>query len=66
MIKGIKTSLYAAASASTLALAMTAPSAAIPYRDDVGDEGAQAFAAEWDGVIQIFMWNRIRAWTHKL
>ncbi|MBV5258628.1 autotransporter domain-containing protein [Synechococcus moorigangaii CMS01] len=59
MIKGIKTSLYAAASASTLALAMTAPSAAIPYRDDVGDEGAQAFAAEWDGVIQIFMWNRI-------
>ena len=58
MLKGIKASLYAAASASTLALALTAPSGAIPYRDDIGDQGAQNFAAQWDGVIQIFMWNR--------
>jgi uncharacterized protein with beta-barrel porin domain len=59
MLKAIKASLYAAASAGTLAVAMGAPAAALPYRDNVGDEGAQAFAAEWDGVIQIYMWNRI-------
>ncbi|MCC5996307.1 MAG: autotransporter domain-containing protein [Oceanicaulis sp.] len=58
MLKTLKTGLYAAASAATLALALNAPAQAIPFRDDVGDEGAQAFAAPWDGVIQIFMWNR--------
>ncbi len=53
--------LGGAASALALcaALAVTAaPSEAIPFRDDVGDEGAQAFAEPWDGVVQIYMWNR--------
>ncbi len=58
MIKTLKTGLYAAASAAVLATALNAPAQAIPYRDDVGDQGAQDFAAPWDGVIQIFMWNR--------
>lgn len=58
MLTKIRAGLYAAASATTLAVALSAPSGAIPYRDDVGDQGAQEFAAPWDGVIQIFMWNR--------
>lgn len=58
MLRAIKAGLYAAVSAGALAAAMTAPADAIPYRDDVGDQGAQEFAAGWDGVIQIFMWNR--------
>ncbi|MGY6628869.1 MAG: autotransporter domain-containing protein [Oceanicaulis sp.] len=58
MIKTLKTGLYAAASAAVLATALNAPASALPFRDDVGDEDAQAFAAPWDGVIQIYMWNR--------
>jgi hypothetical protein len=58
MIKTLKSGLYAAASAAVLAAALNTPAQAIPYRDDVGDQGAQEFAAPWDGVIQIFMWNR--------
>lgn len=58
MIKTLKTGLYAAASVVVLATALNAPANALPFRDDVGDEGAQAFAEPWDGVIQIYMWNR--------
>lgn len=58
MLTKIRAGLYAAVSATTLAVALSAPSGALPYRDDVGDEGAQEFAAPWDGVIQIYMWNR--------
>lgn len=58
MIKTLKNGLYAAASAAVLTAALSAPSHAIPYRDDVGDQGAQDFAVPWDGVVQIFMWNR--------
>jgi len=56
--KSVKSGLLAAASAATLGLAMTGAGQAIPFRDDVGDEGAQEFAAPWDGVIQIYMWDR--------
>lgn len=54
----IKGSLLAATSSVMLAMAMGPSAQAIPYRDDVGDQGAQDFAQGWDGVVQIFMWNR--------
>ena len=57
-MKTIKGSLLAAASSVMLAMAIVPSSQAIPYRDDVGDQGAQDFAQGWDGVVQIFMWNR--------
>jgi uncharacterized protein YhjY with autotransporter beta-barrel domain len=54
--------LSTTASAMALAVAGAAtaitPAEAIPYRDDVGDGGSQAFAAGWDGVVQIFMWDQ--------
>ena len=58
-----KKTLTSTTSAMVLALAgvtaMTAaPAEAIPFRDDVGDSGAQAFAAGWDGVVQIFYWDQ--------
>jgi len=58
-MKTIKGALLAAASSVMLATALTAPGQAIPFRDDVGDQGAQDFAQGWDGVVQIFMWNRV-------
>lgn len=58
-MKTIKGALFAAASSVALACAMAAPASAIPFRDDVGDEGAQAFAEGWDGVVQIYLWNRV-------
>lgn len=58
-----KKTLTSTTSAMVLALAgvtaMTAaPAEAIPFRDDVGDSGAQAFAQGWDGVVQIFYWDQ--------
>ena len=58
-----KKTLTSTTSAMVLALAgvtaMTAaPAEAIPFRDDVGDSGAQAFAAGWDGVVQLFYWRQ--------
>lgn len=50
--------LTSTVSAITLAAAATGLAQAIPYRDDVGDEGAQEFAAGWDGVVQIFLWDQ--------
>lgn len=58
-MKTIKGALLAAASSVMLATALAAPGQAIPFRDDVGDQGAQDFAQGWDGVVQIFMWNRV-------
>ena len=49
-MKSIKAPLLAATSSVMLAMAMTASADAIPFRDDVGDEGAQQFAQGWDGV----------------
>jgi len=57
-MKSIRTSLLAATSSVMLAMALTPAANAIPFRDDVGDEGAQEFAQGWDGVIQIYLWNR--------
>jgi len=58
-MKTIKCALLTAASSVMLATALATPAQAIPFRDDVGDEGAQEFAAGWNGVVQIFMWNRV-------
>ena len=58
-MKSIKGPLLAATSSVMLAMAMVPSAQAIPYRDDVGDEGAQEFAQGWDGVVQIYMWNRV-------
>ncbi|WP_292982985.1 MULTISPECIES: autotransporter domain-containing protein [unclassified Oceanicaulis] len=58
-MKSIKAPLLAATSSVMLAMAMTASADAIPFRDDVGDEGAQQFAQGWDGVVQIYLWNRV-------
>lgn len=58
-MKSIRTPLLAAASSMMLVLALTPTANAIPFRDDVGDQGAQDFAQGWDGVVQIFMWNRV-------
>ena len=58
-MKTIKGPLLAATSAVMLAMAMGSAAQAIPFRDDVGDEGAQEFAQGWDGVVQIYMWNRV-------
>jgi len=58
-VKTIKCALLTAASSVMLATALATPAQAIPFRDDVGDEGAQEFAAGWNGVVQIFMWNRV-------
>ncbi|WP_306015138.1 autotransporter domain-containing protein [Oceanicaulis sp. MMSF_3324] len=57
-MKSIRTSLLAATSSVMLAMALAPSADAIPFRDDVGDEGAQEFAQGWDGVIQIYLWNR--------
>jgi outer membrane autotransporter protein len=58
-VKKIKGPLFAATSAVMLAMAMGSSAQAIPFRDDVGDEGAQEFAQGWDGVVQIYLWNRV-------
>ncbi|WP_430430923.1 trypsin-like serine protease [Oceanicaulis sp.] len=58
-MKKIKGPLLAATSAVMLAMAMGSSAQAIPFRDDVGDEGAQEFAQGWDGVVQIYLWNRV-------
>ncbi len=50
----LKKTLLAAASAATLAAGLSSAGHAIPFRDDVGDEGAQEFAAPWDGVVQLY------------
>ncbi|MFW5660163.1 MAG: trypsin-like serine protease, partial [Oceanicaulis sp.] len=54
MKKTLKTAFLAAASAAVIATGLSSAGHAIPFRDDVGDEGAQEFAAPWDGVIQIY------------
>jgi len=58
-MKSIRTPLLAAASSMMLALALAPTANAIPFRDDVGDQGAQDFAQGWDGVVQIYLWNRV-------
>ncbi|XBQ17084.1 MAG: autotransporter domain-containing protein [Oceanicaulis sp.] len=58
MKKTLKTAFLAAASAAVIAAGLSSAGHAIPYRDDVGDAGAQEFAAPWDGVIQIYAWDR--------
>ena len=50
-MKSIKAPLLAATSSVMLAMAMTASADAIPFRDDVGDEGAQQFAQDLPPVI---------------
>ena len=58
-MKSIKMPLLAATSAMMLATALASSANAIPYRDDVGNEGAREFAQGWDGVVQIYLWNRV-------
>ena len=58
-MKNFKKPLLAATSSVMLAMAMASTAHAIPYRDDVDDQGAQQFAQGWDGVVQIFLWNRV-------
>ena len=53
-----RTLMTTTASAVALAVACTATASAIPYRDDVGDEGTQDFAVGWDGVVQIYLWEQ--------
>lgn len=48
----------AIALATACAVTTIAPASAIPYRDDVGDEGSQDFALGWDGVVQIYLWEQ--------
>jgi len=48
------------AGVSALALAaMAMPANAEIYRDDVGDEGSQEYADQWDGVVQIYLWDNL-------
>ncbi|GGD09379.1 autotransporter domain-containing protein [Aquisalinus flavus] len=48
------------AGVSALALAaMAVPANAELYRDDVGDEGSQDYAAYWDGVVQIYLLDNL-------
>ena len=48
----------AIALATACAATAIAPASAIPYRDDVGDEGSQDFGIGWDGVVQIYLWDQ--------
>lgn len=52
--KNIRT-LMTGASAAAMTAMMAAPVQAGVYREDVGDQGAQDYAAPWDGVVQIYL-----------
>lgn len=47
--------LLTGASAAVLAAMLASPAQAGVYRDDVGDQGAQDYAAGWDGVVQLYL-----------